>query len=358
MPIIKDYIKGLYQCLEELSEQNIWGIADVIFNAYKDSKQVFIMGNGGSAATASHFARDLAVGTAIGGKPRLRATSLTDNVAFITAIANDIDYSSIFEQQLIGQLNEGDVVIGISASGNSANVLQAIEFARSNGAITVGVIGFGGGKLKELAHKYIVLSSRDYGQVEDIHLSLAHIISYLVRERIANGTRAVFLDRDGTMARDVHYCRCPEDLELFPGTAKAVKLLNEHGFKVIVVTNQSGIARGYFTEETLAKIHQKMEDELAKEGAFIDAIYYCPHHPDDGCDCRKPKPKLVLQAAREHNISLEHSFVVGDLQLDAELGRAIACKTVLIGEDDAADTDAVAPDLLEAVQRILKWEAA
>ena len=89
--------------------------------------------------------------------------------------------------------------------------------------------------------------------------------------------RAVFLDRDGTMAKDVPYCSCPEDFKLFPNTAKAIRMLNEHGFKVIIITNQSGIARGYFTEETLAKIHRKMEQELAKEDAWIDGIYYCPH---------------------------------------------------------------------------------
>ena len=99
--------------------------------------------------------------------------------------------------------------------------------------------------------------------------------------------RAVFIDRDGTMAKDAHYCSRPEDFELFPNTAKGIRLLNKKGFKVIVITNQSGIARGYFTRETLAKIHEKMERELAEEGAWVDAIYYCPHHPDDGCDCRK-----------------------------------------------------------------------
>ena len=108
-------------------------------------------------------------------------------MALITALSNDIDYSSVFEQQLIGQLNEDDVVIAISASGNSSNVSKAIKFARSNGAVTIGFAGFGGGRLKKLAHKCIVLSSNDYGQVEDIHMSLTHIISYLVKERIANG---------------------------------------------------------------------------------------------------------------------------------------------------------------------------
>jgi len=172
--------------------------------------------------------------------------------------------------------------------------------------------------------------------------------------------RAVFLDRDGTMAKDVHYCRRPEDFKLFPNTAKAIKLLNEHGFKVIVVTNQSGIARGYFTEETLAQIHEKMKSDLAKEGAWIDGIYYCPHHPDDNCDCRKPKPKLVLQAVRERDIELKHSFVVGDLEMDVGLGKAVGCKTILLRdspqEDMSISPDYIVSDLLEATQLMLKWK--
>lgn len=174
------------------------------------------------------------------------------------------------------------------------------------------------------------------------------------------GNRAVFVDRDGTMAKDVHYCSCPEDFELFPNTAKAIKLLNEHGFKVIIITNQSGIARGYFTEETLARIHEKMKMELAKEGARIDAIYYCPHHPDDNCDCRKPKPKLAFQAVNSHQVDLKQSFMIGDLPMDIELGRTIGCRTILVGntpsgpDSERASSDAVASDLLEATQIILE----
>lgn len=187
MSIPQDYIKGLIECLEELSRQKIEAVADIVIDAWRKGKRIFIMGNGGSATTASHFAHDLEIGAAVAGKPRIQTTSLTDNIAFITALANDIDYSSIFEEQLIGQLGEGDVVIGISASGNSPNVLKAIEYARKNGAITIGFIGFGGGKLRELVNKSIVLSSRDYGAVEDIHLSLAHIVSCLVKEMISSG---------------------------------------------------------------------------------------------------------------------------------------------------------------------------
>ena len=169
--------------------------------------------------------------------------------------------------------------------------------------------------------------------------------------------RAVFLDRDGTMAKDVHYCSRPEDFELFPNTAKAIKLLNDHSFKVIVVTNQSGIARGYFSEEMLAQIHEKMSKELAKKGGRVDAIYYCPHHPEANCDCRKPKPKLILQAVRDFDIDLKHSFVVGDLQIDVDLGRAVGCKTILVrGRDMSINPDAMVSDLVAAAWQILKWE--
>ena len=165
--------------------------------------------------------------------------------------------------------------------------------------------------------------------------------------------RAVFIDRDGTMAKDAPYCSCPEDFVLFPTTAKAIRLLNEHGFKVIVVTNQSGIARGYFTEETLARIHDKMKNELAKEGAWVDAIYYCPHHPDDRCDCRKPGTGLFLKAAEEHNIDFARSFMVGDMPKDIEAGNRVGCRTVFVGDNGGElEADYTALNLYKAVEWI------
>ena len=142
--------------------------------------------------------------------------------------------------------------------------------------------------------------------------------------------KAVFLDRDGTIAKDVRYCRRVEDFEILPTVPEAIRLLKENSFRVIVVTNQSGIARGYFTEEVLARIHNKMRDELARYDAWVDAIYYCPHHPDDGCDCRKPKTALFHKAAEEHNIDLQSSYVVGDMQMDIDAGKTLGCKTVLV----------------------------
>jgi len=184
MSVISDYLKGLSICLKGLSQQDIAEVAEMLFQAYKQGKQIVIMGNGGSASTASHFARDLKIGTAVEEKPRVRAMSITDNMAMITSLANDVNYNAIFEEQLVGQLDKGDIIIGISASGNSPNVLNAIAYARESGATTVALTGFGGGKIKDMVDKAIIVSSWDYGQVEDVHLCLCHILAYAVKEKI------------------------------------------------------------------------------------------------------------------------------------------------------------------------------
>jgi len=171
--------------------------------------------------------------------------------------------------------------------------------------------------------------------------------------------RAVFLDRDGTIARDVPYCRRVENFELLPTIPQAIKLLNASGFKVVVITNQSGIARGYFTEETLAQIHRKMEEKLAEHGTHVDAIYYCPHHPDDGCECRKPRVALFRRAAEELDIKLGLSYGVGDMQMDIDAGKAIGCKTVLVtsgpegGNNVINPPDYTAENLFEAAKWVL-----
>lgn len=185
MKLIQQYLQGLNDCLDEFLQQDVNGVADTIYQAYCNGRRIYVLGNGGSATTASHFARDLQIGTAAGDKPRIRATSLGDNIATITSLANDIDYESIFKEQMVGQLDKGDVIIGISASGNSPNVLAAIEYGLTQEAHTVGFIGFKGGKLKDLVAQSIVLTSDDYGQVEDAHACLCHLVVYLLRNKLA-----------------------------------------------------------------------------------------------------------------------------------------------------------------------------
>lgn len=171
--------------------------------------------------------------------------------------------------------------------------------------------------------------------------------------------RAVFFDTDGTIAWYVHYCRRVEDFELLPNVPQAIKLLNENGWKVVVVTDQSGVAQGHFTGETPEQIHPKMKDELAKHNARVDAIYYYTHHPDEGCDCRKQKTALFLKAAKELDIDLSRSYVVGDMQMDIEAARALRCKTILVSNDphptipNPQPSDHVADNLLRAAERIV-----
>ena len=173
--------------------------------------------------------------------------------------------------------------------------------------------------------------------------------------------RAVFIDRDGTMAPDVQYCRRPEDFKLFPGVAEAIRKLNESRFKVVVITNQSGIGRGYFTEKTLRSIHQKMIEDLKQKGATLDGIYYCPHHPDDNCECRKPKTGLLHKAKQDLDIDFERSYMIGDMALDIQAGKSAGCRTILVTGGNVpvkttVEPDLTMPNLAVAIDTILETE--
>ncbi|RLF36497.1 MAG: D-glycero-beta-D-manno-heptose-1,7-bisphosphate 7-phosphatase [Thermoplasmata archaeon] len=175
------------------------------------------------------------------------------------------------------------------------------------------------------------------------------------------GNKAVFIDRDGTINVNVEYLDNPDDFQMYPGVAEGIKVLRDNGFKVIVVTNQSGIARGYFTEKILEGIHQKMRKELMKKGADVDGIYYCPHHPNDNCDCRKPNTGLIEKAVEDLDIDLQRSYMIGDRMLDVEAGYRMGLKTVLIPENwekvrDEMKMSPVKPDYIcDSFYKGVKW---
>lgn len=188
--------------------------------------------------------------------------------------------------------------------------------------------------------------------------------------------QAVFLDRDGTINEEAGYLDHPDRFKLLPRAGEAIRLLNRSGLKAVVVTNQSGVARGYFPESMVLKIHRRMEDLLKEEGAYLDGIYYCPHHPDVGeppyrmrCGCRKPETGLVDLAIKKLNIDCSISYSVGDRMADIEFGRRIKARSILVltgygrkewdlnrGRGTVAP-DHAAQDLFEAVQWILKQES-
>lgn len=140
----------------------------------------------------------------------------------------------------------------------------------------------------------------------------------------------VFLDRDGTINVEVNYLKSPDELRLIDGAAQAINQLKAAGYAVIVVTNQSGVARQFMTIETLQAIHDKLRDELAAHGARVDGIYVCVHHPDDGCECRKPRPSLFLQAAREHDLDLRRAIMIGDKDTDLLAARNLSIPSILV----------------------------
>lgn len=184
----RDYLVSLIAALRGLDLGKVTRIIETIWDAYQQDRQIFVFGNGGSAATASHFVTDLTKG-ALGhrgdapARP-VRAISLTDNLALLSAWANDVGYDSVFLGQLRPYLRSGDVVLGISASGNSENVVRAVRYAREIGAATIALTGFGGGVLAPLADLSVVVDSNHYGVVEDVHMQISHIICYYFRQRI------------------------------------------------------------------------------------------------------------------------------------------------------------------------------
>ncbi len=147
-----------------------------------------------------------------------------------------------------------------------------------------------------------------------------------------SGIPAMFLDRDGVIIENAHYLARLSDVRLIPGAAAAIRRLNVAGVPVVVVSNQSGVARGYFPESFVRETHDYLDDLLARQGARIDGWYFCPHHPEFGpdCECRKPKPGMLLAAARERTLDLSQSWVIGDNMTDLQAGASSGCRTILV----------------------------
>lgn len=183
----QNYFKKLQQVIAELSLPTIEQAAAELLGAYEQNRAIFLFGNGGSAALASHFACDLGKGTIIEGNSqrRFRVLALADNVPLITAWANDSGYENVFAEQLKNFVQTGDIAFAISGSGNSPNVLRALEVGRDAGAINIGLTGFQGGAMKELCNPCIVIPSDNMQIIEDLHLSVAHAIFSTVRHKLA-----------------------------------------------------------------------------------------------------------------------------------------------------------------------------
>ena len=184
------------------------------------------------------------------------------------------------------------------------------------------------------------------------------------RRNLCNKQKAIFLDRDGTINKKIDFLKNIDDFELIPGVADAIKKINESDYLAIVITNQPVIARGDITFKELTQIHNKMETLLGNEGAYIDDIFFCPHHPDIGfdgevkelkikCECRKPNPGMIFKAKEKYNIDLENSWMIGDSEIDILTGKNAGCKTALVENKESFNEDEKAKNLKQAIDKII-----
>jgi len=295
---IEAELKRSAETISKIDPAQIRRAADILIECFRNGGQAIFMGNGGSSADAQHIAAEFS-GRYMLERPALAGVCLS-NIAPVTAIGNDYCYDLVFKRQIEAICRKGDVVIGMSTSGNSKNVVLAMEAAKERGAVTMSFTG-DGGKLREIVDCAVVIPSKETPRIQEGYLCACHTMCGIV-EREMFGQRAVFIDRDDTIAKDVPYCSDPDLFNLFEDVPQAVKRLNDAGYLVIVITNQSGIGRGYFDEETLGRIHAKLREKVAEAGGRIDDIFYCPHTPDDRCSCRKPEIGMGMAAMMKHGI--------------------------------------------------------
>lgn len=315
--------------IKSLDTASITDAAEIITTSLKNGGKIIFMGNGGSAADAQHFAAELS-GRYLMDRPAMAGIALS-NVVPITAIGNDYGYEFVFKRQIESICNENDVVVGLSTSGNSENVILAMDAAKEIGATTISFTG-NGGKMKDIADLPVIINSNETPRIQEGYFVACHAICGMV-ERNIHGPKAIFIDRDDTIYDDVSYCSTPDDFDVFDFVPDAISRLNKAGYMVIVITNQSGINRGYFDVETLNRIHDKMLKQISEGGGRIDDIFFCPHHPDENCSCRKPEIGMGIEAVKKYGINVKESYMIGDSDRDMGFGERLGCKTIKVSEE-------------------------
>jgi D-sedoheptulose 7-phosphate isomerase len=382
------YLRNVGATITALSAETVAAALDELRQAHERDAQVFLAGNGGSAATASHMANDFTWGLVQGGRRPLRAIALTDNVPTITAIANDSSYENVFSGQLDALGRPGDLLLAITGSGNSPNIVRAVNTARRLRMRTVALLGRGGGKVRGMVHVAVVVASDDYGPIEDVHMIFDHLATAYLRAQLLPAARgepegststivalrpALFLDRDGVLVHDADKVEPRRALDPLPASIQAIRLARAAGLRVFVISNQAIVARGIASEEEVRASHAALGQTLEREGATVDAFYFCPHHPNAtvaayrvACECRKPRPGMLLEAARRWDIDLSASVMIGDRLSDVAAGKLAGCRAGLLttGQHNAPPIespeayldvvpDFVAADLLSAMPHVL-----
>jgi histidinol-phosphate phosphatase family protein len=357
---IAAYLEGMIDAIRGVDPSQVAACFDALWSAWEQDRTVFIIGNGGSASTASHMANDLTKQTHVPGRKPLRAHALTDSVEAITAIANDTGYENTFATQLRTFARTGDLLILISASGNSPNIVKAIEVSQRLGLVTIAFGGLDGGRTRDLSDHYVHVPSYDYGHVETAHLLIEHLLTKVLLDVARGATKpAVLVDRDGVLVRNRDdYVKTLSEMEILPGALEALAVLAKKEHRVFVVTNQSAIGRGLTTHAKVDRMHSHLARQVQRVGGKIEAFLVCPHTPEDGCDCRKPAPGLLFQARDRYGVDLDSAVMIGDWDTDTRAARAAGCTSILVmngraGHSAVHEADHTVNDISEAVELIV-----
>jgi D-sedoheptulose 7-phosphate isomerase len=349
------------EIIAKLDVASIENAAGLLASTRAAGGRLFILGVGGSAANASHAVNDF---RKIAG---IEAYAPTDNVAELTARANDEGWASVFDGWLrTSRLRPEDLLLILSVGGGnveqnvSPNLVAALKYAKSVGAKIIGIVGRDGGYTATVADACVLIPTVNPAHVTPHTEAFQAVIWHLLVSHPAVKTqatkwesmaspgqrRAVFLDRDGVINRTFVRDGKPfppttlQELEVLPGVPEALHELKQHGYKLLVVTNQPDVARGKQSRQTIDAMHQALSARLP-----LDDILVCYHTDKDKCDCRKPMPGMLFEAAKKHNIDLAASFMVGDRWRDIEAGYNAGCKTILIDYGYSERSPAHAPDL-------------
>jgi len=357
----RDFLAEATEIIAKLDVASIEKAADLLASARAAGGRLFILGVGGSAANASHAVNDF---RKIAG---IEAYAPTDNVSELTARTNDEGWSSIFDSWLhTSRLRAEDLLLILSVGGGnveknvSPNLVAALKYAKSVGAKIIGIVGRDGGYTKTVADACVLIPTVNPAHITPHTEAFQAVIWHLLVshpavkmqatkwESMASSgkRRAVFLDRDGVInrafVRDGKPLPPPtlQELEILPGVPEALHDLKEYGYELLVVTNQPDVGRGKLSRQTLDAMHKSLSASLP-----IDDIFVCSHTDEDKCDCRKPLPGMLLEAARKHNVDLAASFMVGDRWRDVEAGYNVGSKTILIDYGYSERPPDHAPDL-------------
>jgi D-sedoheptulose 7-phosphate isomerase len=361
--IVKSLLMDSIRAKQNVLQENLSEIccsAQIMIDALKSGKKILVCGNGGSAAQAQHFVAELVVRFEKERKA-LPAISLTTDTSNLTACSNDYGYSHVFKRQVEALGLPGDVIVGITTSGNSENVLEALNTAKKIGMKTICLNGKKGGKSNDQNFdSNLIISDPSTARIQEVHITVIHIWCRLIEDAFVTEKKYIFLDRDGTINVDKGYIHKTEDFRFEPGAIEGLRMLQNEGYSLVIVTNQSGIGRGYYTINDYETLSTFLTEELKKVDVSIEAMHCCMHAPEASCLCRKPATGLLRSYLQSSEINLKDSYVIGDKTSDIKLAENIGSKSVLVktgkgGLDALYDVTPtyVAMNLLEAATKIV-----